>query len=245
MSNNASIYVENATWAEVEQTYAEDYVSVLPIGAACKEHGLHLPLNTDYVQANWLAKQLANKFKLLVWPTVSYGFYPVFVNYPGSCSISANTFIQFMQDLFQNICQHKNKHRLVLLNTGISTIKPLQKAIAASDYQNQLTLINVYSGEKFSQVEKQVQVQNAGGHADEIETSIMLALAAETVQMQHAKAGIETKISGPLEPKDSSNPNYCPSGSIGDPTHATAEKGRQLLNAILQDVSATIEQLLQ
>ena len=244
MSTTSSIYVEKATWAEVEEAYAQDFFSILPIGAACKEHGLHLPLNTDYLQANWIAKQLTETYKLLVWPTVSYGFYPAFVNYPGSCSISTDAFIQSMQNLFSNICRHRDEHKLFLINTGISTIKPLQTAIEQSEFQNRVELINVYHGEKFSQVESAIQTQKAGGHADEIETSIMLALQPESVKMERAQAGMDTKIRGPLEPKDSTHPNYSPSGSIGDPTHASADKGIKLLAALLDDVKNTLNKKL-
>jgi len=215
----------------------------LPIGAACKEHGYHLPLNTDYIQAEWLAKQLATRFSFIVWPTASYGFYPAFVNYPGSASISSDTFMQSTVDLIHSICRHHN-NSLILLNTGISTIPPLQSAIEKSKHQKQVHLMNVYAGKEFSRVEKDVQTQASGGHADEIETSIMLALQPNAAHMDRAVAGIDTKTPGPLVRTDKNHANYCPSGSIGDPTHASAEKGQQLLDAILKDCSDFINNTL-
>ena len=238
-----STFIANATWQEADKALAQGTACLLPIGAACKEHGYHLPLNTDYLQAEWLAKQLATRFKFIVWPTASYGFYPAFVNYPGSASVSSDVFTQYTIDLIHSICRHHN-NPLILLNTGISTIPPLQLAIEKSTYRQQLYLMNVYSGEEFSQVEKAIQTQSSGGHADEIETSIMLALKPKAVHMDRAVAGIDTKVAGPLEREDNNHANYCPSGSIGDPTHASAEKGHQLLDAILEDCSRFIHSSL-
>jgi creatinine amidohydrolase len=48
-----------------------------------------------------------------------------------------------------------------------------------------------------------------------------------------AKKGAAT---GPLTPTDSTSPNYCPSGSYGDPTLASREKGEILLAAIMDDI---------
>lgn len=231
-----STFIADCTWKEADEALKQGTPCLLPIGAACKEHGFHLPLNTDYLQAEWLAKKLADQFNFIVWPTASYGFYPAFVNYPGSVSISSGTFAQYTMDIIHSICRHHN-NPLVLLNTGISTISPLQLAIDKSDYRQQVHLINVYAGEEFSQVEKAVQSQTSGGHADEIETSIMLALKPEAVNMNRAVAGVDTKVAGPLERVDTNHPNYCPSGSIGDPTNASVEKGRKLLDAILKDTS--------
>lgn len=239
-----STFIANVSWQQADKALKQDIPCLLPVGAACKEHGFHLPLNADYLQAEWLAKQLAMQFNLIVWPTLNYGFYPAFVNYPGSASVSTDIFQQFCSDIITSICQHHD-NQLIILNTGISTITPIQSAIKNSDFCQQVHLINVYSGERFAAVEKQVQTQPGGGHADEIETSIMLALKPESVDMQHAVAGIDKKVAGPLQFSEPADVNYCPSGSIGDPTNASAEKGRKLLKAILQDCRQTIDELFK
>ena len=125
---NNSILVENSTWQQVQRALDDDLLCLLPIGASCKEHGPHLPLNTDLVQANWIAEQLALSFKAIVWPVVSYGYYPAFVEYPGSWSISEKTFVECVVDIIESIAKH-GRNKIVLLNTGISTIKPLEEVV--------------------------------------------------------------------------------------------------------------------
>lgn len=240
LKNLNSIIVEHSTWAEVQAAMANKLVCVVPIGASCKEHGPHLPLNTDYVQARWLAEQLSLRFSLIIWPVVSAGYYPAFVDYPGSWSISENAFVQCMLDIIESIAKH-DENQIVLLNTGISTIKPLEAAIAKSHFSARTTLINVYSGERTEAVIKKVQEQKQGGHADEIETSIMLAIDPASVQMELAAPGLEKISKGPLNCSDPSRPNYCPSGAMGNPIYASPEKGEKILAAILEDVSRSIE----
>ncbi len=52
------VSLEKLSWQEAELWLQKDSVVVIPMGAAAKEHGLHLPLNTDAITANWLAEQL-------------------------------------------------------------------------------------------------------------------------------------------------------------------------------------------
>ena len=50
-------FIEHMRWDEVAQRIRDGAVAILPIGAAAKQHGFHLPLNTDRIQAEWLAAQ--------------------------------------------------------------------------------------------------------------------------------------------------------------------------------------------
>jgi len=85
-------FVEQLTWDGVARRIERGAAAILPIGAAAKEHGFHLPLNTDRIQAEWLAAQLAERIDALILPTVTYGHYPAFVAYAGSVSLSASAF---------------------------------------------------------------------------------------------------------------------------------------------------------
>ena len=78
-------------------------VVVIPLGAGSKEHGPHLPLATDYLQAEAYAKEIALQRNVIITPIVSYGFYPAFLKYPGSTSINfataTNTVVQIVRSL--------------------------------------------------------------------------------------------------------------------------------------------------
>src|SRR6476620_451564 len=116
-------FVERMTWDDGHGASA-----ILPIGAAAKQHGFHLPLNTDRIQAEWLAGRLAEKIDALIWPTVTYGHYPAFVEYAGSNSLSISTFEALVREVAGQILSSGCK-RLLVLNTGISTLAPVDRAL--------------------------------------------------------------------------------------------------------------------
>ena len=226
-------WVATLTWPEVEKRTQSGAIAILPVGAAAKEHGRHLPLNTDQLQAEWLAARLIEKANVLVWPTLTYGHYPALADYPGSCSLSAATFEKLVEETLQSILGSGIKSALIL-NTGISTIAPIECVIARMG--GQLKLANVYQGRRYLKAEEKIKQQPHGSHADELETSIMLAIAPDKVDMSKATPWAKRKMqAGALVRNDKSHPNYSPDGVYGDPTLTTKEKGEILLKAMLDD----------
>jgi len=229
------IQVADRSWPEVESALLAGASAILPIGASCKEHGEHLPMATDCIQADWLVTQILAQVHAVAWPTLSYGFYPAFVEYPGSCSLQESTFMNVVTELIQNIIDSGAK-KVYVLNTGISTIQPLKKVIEIISKDKNIQLVNVYYGENFLTTEKTLKQQKYGSHADEIETSIMLAIAADKVNMKLAKTNEFIKQPGPLNRTQAGAANFSPSGVFGDACLATQEKGKLLVQAMLEDV---------
>src|SRR5882724_6812446 len=67
-----AIFLENITWPEAEKVLTSETVVVIPLGGASKEHGPHLPLNTDWLQAEYYKNEVAKKAKVVIMPTVAY-----------------------------------------------------------------------------------------------------------------------------------------------------------------------------
>ena len=96
----------------------------------------------------------------------------------------------------------------------------------------------IHEGPRYPRVARQLAEQSHGSHADELETSLMLALAPHLVDMTRAEASpaLKHETPGALSPSDPNSPNYSRSGSYGDPTRATPAKGEALLAAMLDDL---------
>ncbi|MGH8595139.1 MAG: creatininase family protein, partial [Gammaproteobacteria bacterium] len=124
-----------------------------------------------------------------------------------------------------------------------STIEPLTVALADRHLRSRRCLINVYSGPRFAQAKQAVETQGWGGHADEMETSIMLALRPELVAMSRAQGPSAPIRRGLFNRFDARAVNYSAGGANGDPAAATREKGERLLRALLEDVLAELDQL--
>ena len=229
-------FIECMHWDEVARRIGDGATAILPIGAAAKQHGFHLPLNTDRIQAEWLAGRMAEEIDALIWPTLTYGHYPAFVEYAGSSSLSISTFEALVREVAGQILGN-GCPKLLVLNTGISTLAPVDRALArlASERVKHLW---IHEGPRYPRVARQLAEQSHGSHADELETSLMLALAPRLVDMTRAEASPELKqeTPGALTPSDPKSPNYSRSGSYGDPTRATAAKGEALLAAMLDDL---------
>lgn len=230
--------VAHLTWDEVAVRIETGAAAVLPIGAGAKEHGLHLPMETDRIQADWLAGVVADAVDALVWPTLTYGYYPAFVQYAGSISLSRGTFTNAVCELVDGLAGHGARAVLVI-DTGISTLRPVADAIEKSAYNNITHHLRVHDGPRYRETADRLREQAEGTHADELETARMLALAPDTVKMAQAVASPPGKggAKGPLDPRDPNSANYSPSGSWGDPTLATREKGQALLEAMAADVA--------
>jgi creatinine amidohydrolase len=230
--------VAGLTWDRVKERLAAGAAAILPIGAGSKQHGLHMPMATDQLFAEYFARALADRIDALIWPTLSYGAYPAFVAYAGSVSLSNQTFQAVVTEIADALVGFGTR-RVIILDTGLSTIAPVAAAIGAAREPSRIRHVTLFAGPRFEKTAAALRQQPYGSHADEIETSLMLAIAPELVDMARA-AAMPFSPKGPsrakLSPDDPSAPNYAPSGSFGDPTLATPEKGLRVLTAILDDM---------
>ena len=79
---------------------------VLPLGAAAKEHGPHLLLRNDEILAEYYARRVVEARPVAVLPTLTYGFYPAFLEYPGSVSLSDDTQRDAVVEIVRSIARH-------------------------------------------------------------------------------------------------------------------------------------------
>ena len=231
--------VAGLTWDRVAQRLAAGAAAILPLGAGAKQHGLHMTMATDQFFAEYFARALAERIDALIWPTLTYGAYPAFVAYAGSTSLSDVTFQAVVREIADRLLGF-GARRVLIVDTGLSTIAPVEAAIRAVSDPSRIRHVKVFAGPRFVETVRQVQEQRYGSHADEIETSLMLAIAPERVDMSRAAPCPFSPTGpsrGPLSPDDPSSPNYSPSGSFGDPTLASVEKGRKVLAAIMEDLT--------
>ena len=235
--------VAGLTWDRVKERLAGHAAAILPIGAGSKQHGLHMPMATDQVFAGYFARTLAERIDALTWPTLTYGTYPAFAAYAGSVSLSNQTFQAVVTEITDALLGF-GAWRVIILDTGLSTIAPVELAVNACRNPSRIRHVKLFAGPRFKETARALKQQPYGTHADEIETSLMLAIAPELVDMTRAEpmpfspAG---PARGPLSPDDPSAPNYAPSGSFGDPTLATPDKGSRVLTAILADMVEAAE----
>jgi creatinine amidohydrolase len=240
---NPAVLLETLSWDEAEHILTPDTVVVIALGAESKEHGRHLQLNNDFLMAEYLKKRVlaAAPQNTVVAPTINYSYYPAFLEYPGSTSLSVDTARAMITDIIHSLA-HYGPRRFYILNTGISTLRPL--AQAANDLSKDGIILYYTDLTKDDPVEKKLR-QSGGTHADEIETSMMLYIAPETVRMKKAVRDLNPNQPGGLTRDPQGKGTYSPTGAWGDPTLATREKGQAVVEALVSTILKDIEELGQ
>jgi creatinine amidohydrolase len=239
-------FLETLSWPEAEEKLKTAKVIVIGMGARCKEHALHLQLNNDYVMADYFTKRIVEQCENVVAaPTIPFGFYPAFVNYPGSIHIRRDICTATVVDMCRSLHRHSNAARFYIQNTGVSTNWALEPARAQLADEG---IVMEYTDLLKAAVDdiKAVEEQSFGTHADEIETSMMLYIAPETVRMERAVPDCGTQRSpGPFTRDPAATSGiYSPSGAWGDPTLGTLEKGERVVEALVRyhvDIIAQLE----
>jgi creatinine amidohydrolase len=234
-----SVIMEDLTWMEAEIALQEYEVVLIALGARTKEHGPHLLLKNDYVMAEYLKDRVIKEVPVVVLPTLQYGYYPAFLEYPGSISIQPETF----KNLIMDICRSMNGYginKFYVLNTGVSTLRPLARAKEELNkfgiYLEYLNILEVDETLPSGMME-----QEGGTHADEGETSMMLYIAPETVDMSKAVKDYDSRPNRRGLTRDpEGKAHYSPTGIWGDPTLASREKGKIIVE---KTVSAIVEQV--
>jgi creatinine amidohydrolase len=234
-------FLEHLNWKDAETLLTDESVVVIPIGAQAKQHGYHLPLNNDYLLAEYLKNAIVKRLPVAIAPTINYSYYPAMADYPGSVSLSIETASQMFVDIVRSFARFGPRY-FYFLNTGISTIEPLK--LASELLKPDGTVIN-YTDLRSSlrTVRGDLEEQKGGSHADEIETSIMLFIAPEVVRMERATRDFTGDGSGPLSREPRPDAVHSPTGAWGDPTLATREKGEALVRALVDGIADDINGL--
>lgn len=237
----AGILLEDLTWLEAEKLLTPETVVVIPLGAQSKEHGPHLKLKNDFILAEYLKNRVRQRSKVVIAPTVNYSFYPAFTEYPGSTTLTLETARDVVVEICRSLARYGPK-RFYVLNTGVSTVRalgPAAEALAADGILMRFTELS----KTLSPIEKQVSRQEGGTHADEIETSMILYMEPSAVDMGKAVKDYRPSGKGGLT-RDLNGPGtYSPTGIWGDPTLATREKGRVVVEAFVDALAREIEDL--
>jgi creatinine amidohydrolase len=230
------------SWVDAKAALTPETVVVIPVGAESKEHGPHLPLDTDFRQAEYFKNRILVEADVVIAPTMNYSFYPAFVEYPGSTSLSLLVARESLLDVIRGIAKF-GPRRFYVINIGVSTNRPLAQATALLAREGISLRYLDLTGRTVRALEKQVETQEKGTHADEIETSMMLAIDPSVVDMKKAVVEYMPGASTGVLSLDPKNPRYNASGIFGDATLATVAKGRIVVDGMSRIIKDEIEEL--
>lgn len=243
----------------------EQLIAVLPV-AATEQHGPHLPLKVDSALVDGVIAaalpHLASHVPALFLPTQTVGLSPEHARFAGTLTLKAETTIRLWTDIAESVAASGVK-KLVLLNSHGGQVGVMD--IVARDLRARLGML-VYSVNWFGLplVGPQGEDVNAlfsahehrfGIHAGEIETSMMLALAPQLVQMALAQNFASTSEdraqkfailgNGKSAKLGWQMQDYSPQGAVGNAANASADKGRAVLDAAGRALAGLLAELHQ
>lgn len=228
---------QNENSYDIKEKIKSAPVAILPVGAV-EAHGHHLPLGTDNILAETMAEKLAEKVDSFVLPTLPYGQVWSLRNFPGSITVSNQSIINMIVDIGKSLYQ-QGFRTFVMLNGHLGNQNALKDAarVLYDAIPDLKTFYFFYPGmNKYArEVRENTAAHDVYFHACEIETSYMLYLSPEDVQMDKAVNDIPVI---PMDADSTPTPweNFTSSAVLGDATSATAEKGAYILERVIMNM---------
>jgi len=237
-------------WPDVDRQREQNALVLIPLSQIV-QHGPHLPVSTDVLQADAVCRQaaawlVANDVPAVVGPPVPYGHSPLHETFPGSVSLSPETLCALLVDYIASLARQGFKRYLVVMVAPGSW--PSVELCAYRVRERRLGDLYVFDG--LAALRAAWDEQHPAGsdgdlHAGEFETSIMLAIEPQLVDMtkavDHASRELEAVKRLPPVGATVNRRMLCaglwdwrifgPDGVIGPATRANAESGQRALEA--------------
>jgi creatinine amidohydrolase len=233
MKNSSCLIVDMTASERQEAVSRPDAVAVLPVGAT-EQHGPHLPMGTDSLIGQLLINGLLEKRKetdvFYFAPQLQVSKSTEHLDFPGSLSLDRDLFFVCVTSAIQQL-RAWGFHRIALLNTHGGNGPVLRSLLREAQAKGEEDLMLLQVSPELPECSKREQTY--GIHAGEYETSLLLARVPGMCRMEKADTvWINEGLPHPdLQPENASatfawiSSDLSPSGTMGDATIASAEKG--------------------
>lgn len=243
---------DHSTYADLRDYLKNNDTVLIPVGAT-EQYGAHLATGTELRICERISTEVGAKTGLAVTPIVPVNYSAMFLDYPGTLSVSMEALERYLGEMCDSLAGQGFRH-FFFINIHAGSLGPIEsvsrtlrrKYGAMGGTIDVFTVMRDVSGAKF------VTTNAPSGHASEMVTSVALAKCPELVFMDRVKAtealrpfvdGVKTVSSGKVSMGKSSFSvfsdisDYAPIGTQGDPTGATAALGNQIWDATVSYMS--------
>ena len=246
---------EEFTWPEIREAVAHARVAVLPVGTV-EQHGPHLPLVTDVLTATEMSRRAVEAIpsEAVLMPSVYYSFNEHHMDFPGTIAVEGETIVNYITDIGLSLAHHGFR-KILLVNGHGSNVPFLDIAARNITIKSEAicAMVPWWSLIPRTLLQELRESEFPGGmaHGCELETSVLLHLKPELVQMDKAEKDIsfqpteffywDLQAPSPIHFQEWFS-RYSRTGTVGDPTKATPEKGRQFVEAVVERMTALIRE---
>ncbi len=210
---------------------------IMPFGST-EQHGPHLPTGTDTFVAARIAEEVGKQTKTLVAPVMPVGFSPgLHTLFPGTITIGAQTYISLVQDVLESIVASGFRDMLVLTGHGMNW-PPLKTAMLEflNSHEGRALVMGYWETEEVGALME----EGDGAHCTILETSMMLYLRPELVEME--KGFDEYRQARFMLGKNEIGQVSC-SGTIAETMKSTKEKGEKIFKAAVAGIVKKVKMI--
>ncbi|MFX0108664.1 MAG: creatininase family protein [Candidatus Hodarchaeota archaeon] len=252
---NNQYLLAKMTWPEVERILKETDIALVPIGST-EQHGPALPVDNDHFIATEFSKRVAevlwNDIKVVVAPTIAYGYSPHHMQFKGTITVNESTLAGLIADVCSSLAHHGFK-KIIIMNghggnsTAISNaLHTMQGNVSAEVFSiDWWTVAMDKVPDLFSQ---------PVFHACDMETSVGWHLGQRVAEDKRIDEPGKTRVEGFVEANMLAKPpkvsttfmmkDISDSGVVGYSTKATPEKGQQLADIVVERIIEFIKKIV-
>lgn len=232
------------TWQDIAQMPDKEKTVLLQPMGAIEQHGYHLPLAVDGAIAQGVicraVAELAPEISAYVLPTLFYGKSTEHLGFPGTISLRTETLLALLMDVGESVYR-AGFRKLALVNAhgGQPQVLELVARDLHSRYRDFWVFpLFIWRASDLAESLLTAKEYELGIHGGDAETSLMLALYPELVRLDRAVAEYPPIPSSCLSlegahPFSWLTDDVSRSGTIGDPTTATTDKGERILDDLV------------
>jgi len=242
-----ALELDRLAWPEVKAQLESGRDTVVMALGATEQHGLHMPLATDALIGDRLARIVAGRLDAFLAPTLRIGCSAHHVGFAGTISLSEQTYHGLVADLARSLLDG-GFERIVLLPTHGGNFGPLAAALEQLEDDERehvvaLTDLGVlFQIAQIGEREHGVPLGEGGLHAGEWETSLMLAIHPELVDMEGAQPGFTGELQEAVASMFTGGvASISENGAIGDPSRSSVEHGERYWSAVVELVLEQID----
>ena len=233
------IFLAEMTSKELKEILEKDTTVILPVGAT-EVCGQHCPVGTDHLTAMEIAKRLGEKTQTIVAPTIPIGDSLPLMGFPGTLTVKTDTLYLYIRDICFSLVANRFE-RIFFLNTHLYNIYPIDRAARDLKSKGVLSaqvdfwrLLFQFAGESGLIESKKFMI----GHGGEVNTSVVLALFPNLVDLKSApeeipEPSLASRYQGTIITyRDLVD--YSRTGAVGYPDLASGEKGKIFIEKTLE-----------
>ncbi len=240
-----NVWLDELSTNEAKLAADAGTVVIFPVGSV-EEHGGHLPLCTDSIQAEYVAVEVAKITGCLVAPPFRHGICNAGRNFPGTISIGFDALFAVARDVLSELLRNGFFRIIVLTGHAGSTHMTALRLAAQEIVQRpqqvgkRKTRIMVLSDYDFAyEVKEKFGFPENDGHAGAIETSRVMDIRPDLVKGK----GVAGELKTPRFEVVSDPERFFLNGVNGDPTLAAGEKGKGMNTYIVEQLAKLVEEI--